>query len=196
MMAPANTRRWPRHQVKLPVRIITINDDVSQIAVPGLTTEISRGGMALYGGVSLQPGDLMEVEFQTPGLLRVAGAVRDRNGYCFGLEFATLLPGEEAELDAPGLAAKGGAQIGLAGPNSLRNGKLDLHRIEEGVSRNMTVEVVPGADEIFALFLQRHEEYLEQKELEIKRMRKELREIRESRREIELLQRRFFGGSG
>jgi PilZ domain len=193
-MAPANTRRWPRHQVKLPVRIITINDDVSQIAVPGLTTEISRGGMALYGGVSLQPGDLMEVEFQTPGLLRVAGAVRDRNGYCFGLEFATLLPGEEAEVATPDFQGTVSKQIGLAAPDSLPEA-LDLRRREEGLSRKMTVEVVPGADEIFALFLQRHEEYLEQKELEIKRMRQELREIRESRREIELLQRRFFGRS-
>jgi hypothetical protein len=118
----------------------------------------------------------MEVEFQTPGLPRVAGAVRDRNGYCFGLEFATLLPGEEADLTAPDIPATRSRQVGAA-PNSL------------------TVEVVPGANEIFALFLQRHEEYLEQKELEIKRMRKELREIRESRREIELLQRRFFGRS-
>ena len=53
-MAPPNTRRWPRHQVKLPVRIITPND-TSEIIVPGLTTEISQGGMALYGGVPLQP---------------------------------------------------------------------------------------------------------------------------------------------
>jgi len=178
--------------VKLPVRIITINDDVAKIAVPGLTTEISRGGMALYGGVSLHPGDLMEVEFQTPGLLRVAGAIRDRNGYCFGLEFATLLPGEETELATPDFAPGVGEQIGSAETDSLA-GTLDLHRMEEGASRNATVEVVPGADEIFALFLQRHEAYLEQKELEIKRMRRELREIRESRREIELLQRRFLG---
>jgi PilZ domain len=185
-MAPANTRRWPRHQVKLPVRIITLND-VSQIAVPGLTTEISRGGMALYGGVSLQPGDLMEVEFQTPGLLRVAGAVRDRNGYCFGLEFAALLPGEEEELAAQDPAA-------AVGNNDLRRA-LDPRRTGGGSLTNATVELVPGADEIFALFLQRHEEYLEHKELEIKRMRQELREIRESRQEIELLQRRFFGRS-
>jgi hypothetical protein len=187
-MAPANTRRWPRHQVKLPVRIITINDDVSKIAIPGLTTEISRGGMSLYGGISLQPGDLMEVEFQTPGLLRVAGAVRDRNGYCFGLEFATLLPGEEE-----GLAAQDPAATVVK--DDLHRA-LDPKRMGEGSTRSAIVELVPGADEIFALFLQRHEEYLEKKELEIKRMRQELQEIRESRREIELLQRRFFGRSG
>ena len=180
-MVSPNTRRWPRHQVKLPVRIITIND-VSKIAVPGLTTEISRGGMSLYGGVSLQPGDLMEVEFQTPGLLRVAGAIRDRNGYCFGLEFATLLPGEETE---PDFGLNVSEQISWASSDTLTDGALD----------NATAEAVPGANEIFALFLQKHEAYLEQKELEIKRMRQELREIRESRKEIELLQLRFFGRS-
>src|SRR5580692_10350564 len=95
-MAPANTRRWPRHQVKLPVRIITAND-ISEIIVPGLTTEISQGGMALYGGVPLQPGDLMAIEFQTSDRLRVAASVRDRSGYCFGLEFLGLLPSDSAE---------------------------------------------------------------------------------------------------
>lgn len=177
-MAPANTRRWPRHQVKIPVRIITINDEVSSIAIPGLTTEISRGGMSVYGGVSLKPGDLMEVEFQTPGLPRVAGAIRDRNGYCFGLEFATLLPGEETQGDPPATAGKGQSS-----------------HLDRAMADRNAVVLVPGADENFALFLQRHEAYLEQKELEIKRMRQQLREIRESRREIELLQRKFFGRS-
>jgi hypothetical protein len=37
------------------------------------------------------------------------------------------------------------------------------------------------------LFLQRHEAYLHQRELEIKRLRYEIQEIRKSRREIELL---------
>src|SRR5579864_4580170 len=99
-MAPENTRRWLRHQVKLPVRIIAANE-TSEIAVPGLTTEISQGGMALYGGVPLQPGDLMEVEFQTSKRLRVAASVRDRNGYYFGLEFLGLLPSESAQNNGP-----------------------------------------------------------------------------------------------
>jgi hypothetical protein len=47
--------------------------------------------------------------------------------------------------------------------------------------------VVRGEDEILALFLKRHEAYLQQKDLEIKRLRYEIQEIRQSRREIELL---------
>jgi PilZ domain len=163
--APANSRRWPRHQVKLPVRIITA-DEASEITVPGLTTEISQGGMALYGGVPLQPGDLMEVEFQTSNRLRVAASVRDRNGYCFGLEFLGLLPNENA---SPG---------GTAEVESL---------VSSGKPVESPIGVIKNEDQILALFLKRHEAYLRQKEMDIKRWRYEIEEIRQSRREIEML---------
>jgi hypothetical protein len=107
--------------------------------------------MALYGGVPMQPGDLMEIEFQTSSRLRVAASVRDRNGYFFGLEFLGLLPNEGD------------------GPDPTH------------------VRVVPGENEMLALFLQRHEAYLHQREFEIKRLRREIQEIRESRREIEMV---------
>jgi len=172
-MAPANTRRWPRHQVKLPVRIITANES-SEIAVPGLTTEISRGGMALYGGVPLQPGDLMAVEFQTFNRLRVAASIRDRNGYCFGLEFLGLLPSGSAEGETAGES--------MGWPE---------------VERIMPAQPETREDELLALFLKNHEAYLHQKELEIKRLRQEIQQIRKSRREIEsLILRQVLGGSG
>ncbi len=185
-MVPPNTRRWPRHQVKLPVRIITPND-ASEIVVPGLTTEISRGGMALYGGVPLQPGDLMEVEFQTFNRLRVAASVRDRNGYCFGLEFLGLLPNEDAEnaeSDSAGRASEAG---GLA--------ELTPREVEAGFN-SLATPVVRGEDEALALFLKRHEAYLHQKEMEIKRWRYEIQEIRQSRREIDVILRQVLGCSG
>lgn len=169
-MAPPNTRRWPRHQVKLPVRIITPND-TSEIIVPGLTTEISQGGMALYGGVPLQPGDLMEVEFQTSNRLRVAASVRDRNGYCFGLEFVGLLPSDGTE-DSTEMT---GESRGLA------------ESLEARTAVSPADGMIPREDEILALFLKRHEAYLQQKDLEIKRWRYEIQEIRQSRREIEML---------
>ncbi len=178
-MAPPSTRRWPRHQVKLPVRIIAPND-TSEITVPGLTTEISQGGMALYGGVPLQPGDVMAVEFETSSRLRVAALVRDRYGYCFGLEFLGLLPSEGAE----------GAGPDFAGPTGEKEG------VREGESRVVgpgsdaavvPVGVLQGEEEILALFLTKHEAYLHQKETEMKRLRSEIEEIRQSRREIERL---------
>ncbi|MGA8761907.1 MAG: PilZ domain-containing protein [Candidatus Sulfotelmatobacter sp.] len=91
-----NTRRWPRYHVRLPVHIAAKTESgPTDIVVPGLVSEVSRSGMELYGGVDLHPGDVMEVEFQTPGGMRVAGVVRNRSGFCFGLEFSSM----EAELD-------------------------------------------------------------------------------------------------
>jgi hypothetical protein len=63
---------------------------------------MSEGGMTLYAGVPLKPGDLMELEFLTPGRTRIAAVVRNRTGFCFGLEFLTPLG---AENPRPGAAA-------------------------------------------------------------------------------------------
>jgi len=167
-MAPENTRRWQRHPVQLPVRIITASE-VSEITVPGLTTEISRGGMALYGGVPLQPGDLMAVEFETSHRVRVAASIRDRNGYCFGLEFLGVLPSDNTE--------EAGARLAMAEPTQPTPAEPDAAR----------VQAVGGENEILALFLERHEAYLHQRETEIKRLRDEIQEIRQSRGNIELL---------
>jgi len=62
------------------------------MVVPGLGLEMSKGGMSLCAGVYLNPGDLTEVEFQTLGRTRVTAIVRNRTGYCFGLEFLNELP--------------------------------------------------------------------------------------------------------
>jgi hypothetical protein len=60
--------------------------------VPGLGTELSEGGMELYAGIWLKPGDLVEVEFGIPCHLRMMAIVRHRSGFCFGLEFIAPLP--------------------------------------------------------------------------------------------------------
>jgi hypothetical protein len=85
-----NTRRWPRYQTNLPV-LISSGGNPLKPPIPGLASEISRSGMALYGGVCLEPGDTMRVQFQTSGKVIVAGVVRNRSGFCFGLEFLSLL---------------------------------------------------------------------------------------------------------
>lgn len=57
------------------------------MAVPGLVSEMSRRGMAVYAGVHAKPGELMHVDFRTTNPLRLAAIVRNCSGYCFGLEF-------------------------------------------------------------------------------------------------------------
>lgn len=89
-----NTRRWPRYESHLPVLICFRN--IFRRAVPGLASEISQSGMTFYGGASLQPGDVIEVEFRTPTKQRVTGTVRNRSGYCFGLEFLTPMTNGDA----------------------------------------------------------------------------------------------------
>lgn len=88
-MKLTNTRRWPRYHVNLPV-FIAPHPETADIIVPGLVSELSRTGMELYGGVNLQPGEMMEVEFQTSGRIHVAGIIRHRSGFCFGLEFCAV----------------------------------------------------------------------------------------------------------
>ncbi|HEY1265603.1 MAG TPA: PilZ domain-containing protein [Terriglobales bacterium] len=103
--APLNTRRWQRHQVELPV-LIALGDELSQTAVPGLATEISRGGASFYAGLPLKPGDPMEIEFQTPRKLRVSAIVRNRDGYCFGVEFLRKAEGGRTPHAMPSAPAE------------------------------------------------------------------------------------------
>src|SRR5579864_54639 len=85
------TRRWPRVPVDMPVRVVT-SKGFSTTVVEGRGTELSEGGMVLYAGILLNPGDLLEIEFETPTLSKMTAVVRSRNGFCFGLEFITPLP--------------------------------------------------------------------------------------------------------
>jgi hypothetical protein len=102
----ANTRRWPRHTVEMPLRILAAGD-ASQTVVPGLAIEISRCGMALYAGVQLEPGDRMEVEFPTASRMRIAGVVKNREGYFYGVEFRHRLANESAQASSPAPTGSG-----------------------------------------------------------------------------------------
>jgi hypothetical protein len=84
-------RRWERLPVDLPVRVVTSKGFATTV-VEGRGTEMSEGGMTLYAGILLNPGDLLEIEFDTPTPSRMPAIVRSKNGFCFGLEFITPLP--------------------------------------------------------------------------------------------------------
>jgi hypothetical protein len=91
MPVPPKMRRWNRLPVDMPVRVLT-SKGFSTTVVPGRGTEMSEGGMVLYAGILVNPGDLLEIEFDTPINSRLPAIVRSRNGFCFGLEFITPLP--------------------------------------------------------------------------------------------------------
>lgn len=91
-------RRWPRHRVDLPVRIIALNG-ILTTPVPARGSEISRAGMALHAPVALKPGDRMQLQFPTSTPSRVTAVVRSRTGECLGLEFLTQLPPDNEARD-------------------------------------------------------------------------------------------------
>jgi hypothetical protein len=93
-----NTRRWTRHHVSLPVRIIALNG-ILTTPVPARGSEISRAGMALHASVALKPGDLMQLQFPTSKPSRVNAVVRNRTGECLGLEFLSQLPPDDEAMD-------------------------------------------------------------------------------------------------
>lgn len=91
MSSPPNTRRWNRLPVDMRVRVVTSKGFATTV-VEGRGTELSEGGMVLYAGIMLNPGDLLEIEFDMPFHSRLPAIIRSRNGFCFGVEFITPLP--------------------------------------------------------------------------------------------------------
>jgi len=92
MTSQSQPRRWIRQTVDLPVKVGIYNDS-DTVLVPGRVTELSEGGMSLYAGMSLKPGDLLEVEFELPVPQTLQAVVRNRTGYNFGVEFVETLRG-------------------------------------------------------------------------------------------------------
>lgn len=85
----SSPRRWPRLKIDVPVRLVVTRSDKTAY-VNGRGRELNQGGMAVFAGVELQLDDVVEIEFTTPYSsepIRVSCAVRDRYGYCYGVEF-------------------------------------------------------------------------------------------------------------
>ncbi len=147
---PMNTRRWPRFQVHLPVLIAAETAD-SQIAIPGMVSALSRAGMEVYGGVPLRPGDRMEVEFKTSGGVRITGIVRNRSGYCFGIEFLRAMV---SEID-PDERALDGRESGMGrlqhcrtGQRAVRSraGGSRIRRRDAGRTLHRAASVLPASE--------------------------------------------------
>lgn len=91
---PRNTRRWPRYEIDLPVRIIGVNG-ILTTPVMARGSDISRAGMALHASLALNPGDMMQLQFPTAEPSRVNAIVRHRRGDLLGLEFLSQLPPDD-----------------------------------------------------------------------------------------------------
>jgi hypothetical protein len=88
------SRRFRRYKLDVPVRVVVHTDEKTRI-IDGRGNELNEGGMAVQAGVELEVGDVVDVEF-TPAYtgepLRARAAVRNRNGYRYGVEFLLETP--------------------------------------------------------------------------------------------------------
>jgi hypothetical protein len=93
-------RRWPRHGLAVPLRVVIHTPDKTVIR-DGRGGELSEGGMCFSAGVELKMGDQVEVEF-TPAYsghpIRVRAVARNVNGYSYGVEFAASSDQERREI--------------------------------------------------------------------------------------------------
>jgi hypothetical protein len=159
MALPQPTRRWPRFAVDLPVQVVPISPK-AQVAIAGLVTEISQGGMSIYAGLSAEPGEIIEIVFQTPQV-RLTAVIRSRDGFCYGLEFLALR--KPAQRASTGLAASGG----VTNTAVERVPEADRRAIEEAAQ-----------DQSVAVFLRRHYEFLRRNQQEARRFQSELASVR------------------
>ena len=93
-------RRWPRHGLAVPLRVVIHAPDKTVIR-DGRGRELSPGGMCFEAGVELKIGDQVEVEF-TPAYsghpIRVRAVARNGNGYRYGVEFVPSGDQERHEI--------------------------------------------------------------------------------------------------
>ena len=96
----ARKRRWERNAIDVPIRLIFWNSLHTAKIVDARGRDMSEGGMAVFAGVELRIGDIVEVEF-TPAYsgqpLRVKAEVRNRRGYSYGLEFLNDTGAEQTQ---------------------------------------------------------------------------------------------------
>jgi len=85
-----STRRWPRFPVDLPVHVV-VRNGMESLKVPGRGTELGLGGMALYAGLTLQPGDPIERD-RVPGTVPLASRWHYSQSHCLLLRTRVPLP--------------------------------------------------------------------------------------------------------
>lgn len=96
----ARKRRWDRKRIDVPIRLIFWNSLHTAKIVEARGRDMSEGGIAVFAGVELRIGDIVEIEF-TPAYsgrpLRVKAEVRNRRGYSYGVEYLNDSAAEQTQ---------------------------------------------------------------------------------------------------
>jgi len=95
MPQPTHSRRWPRYNFDLPVRVL-LGRGTREVVIPGRGTALNEGGLAVDVGTKLRVGKCLFVEFRPPYCpipCRVPATVRNVRsspnvpGSRYGVEF-------------------------------------------------------------------------------------------------------------
>jgi hypothetical protein len=95
------SRRFQRFRIDLPVRVVVPMQDKTKI-VSGRGTDLNEGGLAVFAGTEMRVGDCIYIEFTPPYSgkpVRVAGQIRHRTGYKYGIEFITDTPDQQKAVN-------------------------------------------------------------------------------------------------
>lgn len=155
MSASPVARRWPRLEVNLPVRAGFL-EVASGPLVEGRALQMSERGMSLCAGIPFNLNDRVQIEFAISSNARITGIVRNRNGFCFGVEFLSPLP-VDALMDT-----------------AVEDGDLTSSPMAAGNNHN----VQSTFERAFASFRDLHQSFIREKENNNARLRKEVDALR------------------
>ncbi len=87
-------RRWKRYRVEIRLKISYWKDG-AKVVVFGQGSDMSEGGMAAYIPAELEKGDNVDIELPLPYSTTkepvvIKAAVRNRNGFRYGLEHTLI----------------------------------------------------------------------------------------------------------
>jgi hypothetical protein len=85
-------RRWKRFRVDLRIKITTTRNGQRAFSF-GQGSDVSEGGMAAYIPAELELGEMVDLEIKLPyskDPIVVKSAVRNRNGFRYGLEIVLM----------------------------------------------------------------------------------------------------------
>lgn len=97
---PKGKRRWKRFRVDLRLKVTTLRNGQRAFSF-GQGSDVSAGGMAAYIPAELDLGEMVEVEIKLPyskELLLMKCAVRNRNGFRYGLECVLINESDREQL--------------------------------------------------------------------------------------------------
>jgi len=86
-------RRWARYKIDVRIKITVKTSQGLTTAMFGRGSDISEGGMVAHIPTPLRIGEKVQLELTFPGAtqtVRLQAAVRNSDGFRFGLEFMGL----------------------------------------------------------------------------------------------------------